>query len=489
MNGEVMKACLLLLALLPVIAQAAPFAGEMYQQTLRLRFASPAEAKQARIRIAPVYDDREWALSARWDDCNANSLIMREHMAKFGIKGTFYLTGTDPKGQFGEQFARELQRDGCSIGGHSMTHPDLTTLSPNAIWHEIVANRVEREAQTDTLINSFAFPYGQFRSAKNPQAQQDITEALDRAGYFHCVYQEFLKDNPFLKPEEWSTGWQVVPGDKVVEPDQFQASLDRVLRAKEANQVLSHCIFLGVHAWQQGDEWAKFDAVLATLNNRSWWMCNQTEWAAYARQVRETELHVSEAGPKDRIVECVLGRPLAAELGAAVPLTLAVEGAVPQAAQCDEGSVTLEQRGDTAVLNLPPRKEWPLPAKIDQVAVTPNAAEAVTPAKFPFLHLKVHLRLQDPRPTLGLTWEPAPDLTGASVSFRLPPRYRHSGFSGGPTDGPVLRDRGMACPLEERPNVERYRTGPETFVIELNFATRSGVGRAYVTFQTDVDTL
>jgi len=482
-----MRILLLLLVLLPLLAQAAPFSGETYLQQLRLRFASAAEAAQAQLTIAPVYDNREWALSARWDDCNANSLVMREHLAKYGLKGTFYLTGTDAQGRFGEQFARELMRDGCSLGGHSMTHPNLTTLAPNQIWQEIMANRVEREAQTDTLINSFAFPYGQHKSADHPQAQQDITEALDRAGYSHCVYQDFVRNNPFLRPEAWTTGCQVVPGDKVVDAAKFQESLDKILRFKDAYQKVSHCIFLGVHAWQQGEEWAKFDAVLQTLTDRNWWVCNQTEWAAYARQVQQTKWSLLPGEAGDPVVACQFARPPGVEVGAMVPLTVVVTGPAPRQVLCDDKPLPMRREGEQTILNLPASEACPLPAQIDQISVTPNAAEAVTPPKFPFLHLRVGLRLQDEAPALNLRWEPTPELTGASVSFRLPLRYQHGCFSGLPVAGPTLAASGSGCPLKEQPDAERYREGPETFVIEFNFRTKSDVGRVYVTFQTDVD--
>jgi hypothetical protein len=477
-----MKVLLLLLIVLPVLAQAAPLARGSYRQHLKLTFASAAEAAQARLTVAPVYDDREWALSARWDDCNANSLVMHEHMARAGIKGTFYLTGTDPQGRFGEQFAHALMRDGCSIGGHSQTHPSLTMVPPNEVWQQIMANRIEREAQTDTPVNSFAFPNGRYRSDTDPQALPDITAALERAGYYHCVYTDFVKNNPHLQVEEWVTGWQVVPGDKVVDAAKFQENLDKILRFPSTYQQLSRCIFLGVHAWQQGEEWPKFDAVLDTLNNRGWWMCNQTEWAAYARQARAATITADAAGAAATQLTYQVLRPLPAELGAAVPLTIVVQGAAPQAAECDGQPLACEQRGDRAVLNLPPSPQHPLPARIDHVAVALGQQDYVASTEFPSLSFRLSLRQEAGERRLVLQWQPTADLRERFATFRMPLRYTANPTTAQPAAGATQQ----ACLLQERPE-ERYRGGPEYFAVQLDFTSPQGVGRVYVTATADVD--
>ncbi len=483
-----MKVLLLLLIVLPVLAQAAPLARGSYRQHLKLTFASAAEAAQARLTVAPVYDDREWALSARWDDCNANSLVMHEHMARAGIKGTFYLTGTDPQGRFGEQFAHALMRDGCSIGGHSQTHPSLTMVPPNEIWQQIMANRIEREAQTDTPINSFAFPNGRYRSDTDPQTLADITAALERAGYFHCVYTDFVRNNPHLKQAEWTTGWQVVPGDKVVDAAKFQENLDKILRFKDTYQATSHCIFLGVHAWQQGEQWGKLDALLQTLQERNWWVCNQTEWAAYSRQAREATCRQEDTAPAQPAREYTITRPVAAELGAMVPLTVVVQGAAPQQALCEGQPVTIEQRGDRAIINLPAGREGALPAKIDHVAVEARSQEYVATKDFPGLRFRVQLQPRGEQPSLTLEWRSAPELTGVAVSCRLPLRYLHGGGVGLPTgEGGRLEQPLARFALQERPDAERYRSGPEYFVMQFDFTSQWGPGRIYVTTQADVD--
>ncbi|MCE5237498.1 polysaccharide deacetylase family protein [bacterium] len=475
------------LVLLPTLAHGWPIMNSSSQR-LTLRFASAAEANLAKLSFAPVYDDREWALSARWDDSNPNSLVMREHMARYGLKGTFYLTGTDPQGRLGEQFARDLMRDGFSIGGHTQTHPSLTMVPPNEIWQQIMANRIEREAQTDTPINSFAFPNGRYRSDTDPQAMADITAALERAGYFHCVYTDFVRNNPHLKQAEWTTGWQVVPGDKVVDAAKFQENLDKILRFKDTYQTTSHCIFLGVHAWQQGEEWPKFDAVLQTLTDRNWWICNQTEWAAYSRQAREATCRQEETAAAQPAREYTITRPVAAELGAAVPLTVVVQGAAPQQALCEGQPVTIEQRGGRAIINLPAGQEGAPPAKIDHVAVEAGSQEYVVSKDFPGLRFRMQLQPRGEQPGLTLQWQPAPELTGVAVSCRLPLRYLQSGGAGLPTaEGSRLEQPLARFPLQERPDLERYRSGPEYFVVQFDFTSQWGPGRIYVTTQADVD--
>ena len=124
-------------------APPSPPALRLYAQVLEIEYAAPADAARASVELAPVYDGREWAFSARWDDCNLNSLPMRQHMAKFGLRGTFYLTQNDSKNRFGPEYCRQLMQDGFSIGGHTR-RIETAQLSAGAILWEFCANRVGR---------------------------------------------------------------------------------------------------------------------------------------------------------------------------------------------------------------------------------------------------------------------------------------------------------------------------------------------------------
>lgn len=90
--------------------------------TQQLIITSDATRKPV-ITILPVYDGKTWAFTARWDDNNPNQLNMQKAMASLGLKGTFYLNGSDTSRQLGGAYARQLSTEGCSVGGPH--HPSL----------------------------------------------------------------------------------------------------------------------------------------------------------------------------------------------------------------------------------------------------------------------------------------------------------------------------------------------------------------------------
>lgn len=74
---------------------------------------------------------------------------------------------------------RDLSRSGIEIGGHSMTHPELDILPPDAAMAEIACSRRVLEDMLGTPVHSFAYPHG-YNSA--------LTRTLvERAGYRSAV--------------------------------------------------------------------------------------------------------------------------------------------------------------------------------------------------------------------------------------------------------------------------------------------------------------
>ncbi len=69
----------------------------------------------------------------------------------------------------------EMSAAGMDFQGHTLTHPHLTTLSPENATHEIVESKKMFEARLKKPVVAFAYPFGQFNSA--------IIDMLKRAGY------------------------------------------------------------------------------------------------------------------------------------------------------------------------------------------------------------------------------------------------------------------------------------------------------------------
>ncbi len=73
---------------------------------------------------------------------------------------------------------RALARDGLSIGGHTVSHPSLTTLSPAGARAEVVECRKRLEDELRRPVTTFAYPYGKERDWNGP-----VREAVRGAGY------------------------------------------------------------------------------------------------------------------------------------------------------------------------------------------------------------------------------------------------------------------------------------------------------------------
>ena len=101
------------------------------------------------------------ALDDAWQTQHVNALPI---LQAAGIKATFYLT-TTPVQQGWNRFMTPAQvvdiaSKGHEIGGHTLTHADLTTLSQSAIDAEVQESRTYLRNLTGAAVTTFAFPYG-----------------------------------------------------------------------------------------------------------------------------------------------------------------------------------------------------------------------------------------------------------------------------------------------------------------------------------------
>ena len=101
------------------------------------------------------------ALDDAWQTQYLNALPI---LQAAGIKATFYLT-TTPVQQGWNRFMTPAQvldiaAKGHEIAGHTLTHPDLTTMSQSAIDAEVQQSRTYLQNLTGAAVTTFAFPYG-----------------------------------------------------------------------------------------------------------------------------------------------------------------------------------------------------------------------------------------------------------------------------------------------------------------------------------------
>jgi peptidoglycan/xylan/chitin deacetylase (PgdA/CDA1 family) len=112
--------------------------------------ASPDSALQPRS-IALTFDDG-------YDDAYT---IVYPILHRYGLMGTFFIiTGrVGQKGYLTWDQIKEMQAGGMEFGAHTITHPFMTTLSYERAFAEMIGSKLALEAELNTPITTFAFPY------------------------------------------------------------------------------------------------------------------------------------------------------------------------------------------------------------------------------------------------------------------------------------------------------------------------------------------
>jgi peptidoglycan/xylan/chitin deacetylase (PgdA/CDA1 family) len=397
------------------------FPAETYEQEFSVTLDSEDAARQASIRMEPLYDGREWAVGSRWDDNNPDHLKMRDVLAKHGHFGTFYLNGLwrDWSGATTtttSDYGRQLIEGGHAIGGHSLTHPLLSYCSRNRIFEEIAGVRMVWEAAVDKPVVSYSFSYCNFTNPQEGLAvQADIARLLERAGYYHVANEagfEDVRTELMLSP--------IMPPDgQDIDPYVETVLGHEAFRERHPNLTYS------MHTWYRTPEaWAKFEAQLEKYGHRpDWWYCNQNQYAAYRYQF----LHCKLGAPvrEGKTIRARLTRPVLLDLNDPVPLTFAVEGVARDAVrsvQCPTADVAVSDREGPFRFHLSHDRGQALPVKIGMtVPNTDNHAalqDTDRDTDFPGLRALLHYADGALRLTLA-NGGPGP-LTDVRVTYRLP---------------------------------------------------------------------
>ncbi len=74
---------------------------------------------------------------------------------------------------------KDISDRGHEIGSHTISHPDLTSLSAEQLAYELEASRSELRAITQHPIDFFAYPYG--------ASNERVVAAVQAAGYRGAV--------------------------------------------------------------------------------------------------------------------------------------------------------------------------------------------------------------------------------------------------------------------------------------------------------------
>ena len=131
-----------------------------------------------------------------WDDGYALDLRLADLLRKYGITGTFYPCPAPQLGQkmISESEIRSLAVD-FEIGAHSLTHPRLSTKSPDQIRNELTGSKKWIEDITGKPCTMFCYPKGDVNAAV-----RDLTAQAGFKGARTVEMLRFSCTDGFLMP-------------------------------------------------------------------------------------------------------------------------------------------------------------------------------------------------------------------------------------------------------------------------------------------------
>ncbi len=107
-----------------------------------------------------------------------------------GYKSTQYIIADylqNAPGYVTTQQALSMKNQGHEIGSHSLSHPDLTTLSISSLTNEIQNSKSKLVSLGLGPINSFAFPYGAYNDS--------VLNAVKQAGYLNARTAQYVAED------------------------------------------------------------------------------------------------------------------------------------------------------------------------------------------------------------------------------------------------------------------------------------------------------
>ncbi|WP_231391715.1 polysaccharide deacetylase family protein [Arthrobacter sp. 35W] len=167
---------------------------------------------------APAQAALPTVVSLTFDDGNADQLTAANTMNLLGMKGTFFIPSgfINAPGYLTQADLTTLKNAGHEIGGHTVTHPDLTTLPADEATRQICNDRVNL-ANWGFTTTSFAYPF----AAENPAVQalvascgynsaRGLGDISTKFGCNGCPFAETIPPaNPMVTqaPDEVESTW------------------------------------------------------------------------------------------------------------------------------------------------------------------------------------------------------------------------------------------------------------------------------------------
>ena len=148
---------------------------------------------------ANLYKKPEHIITTSWDDGGILDEKIAMLLSRYNLPGTFYVV-VDMVGMQGYmdwEMIKQLDREGFSIGSHTMSHPsDLKTLYDEDLHYQIQNSKDMIESVLGHPISSFCYPRG--------RVDDRVREQVIKAGYAEARITGkpgvIIKPDPYLLP-------------------------------------------------------------------------------------------------------------------------------------------------------------------------------------------------------------------------------------------------------------------------------------------------
>lgn len=136
-------------------------------------------------------------------------------LKQYGFKSTDYIITSDPSrgsSYVNDTMIKDLYNSGQEIGSHTITHPDLTTLSANQLDNELHNSQAYLQNLLGVSVPNFAAPYGSYNQQVLDNARQYYRSfrTVD-SGYnaknnfdpYHIMVQNLHSDTTLAEFQSW----------------------------------------------------------------------------------------------------------------------------------------------------------------------------------------------------------------------------------------------------------------------------------------------
>lgn len=173
-------------------------------------------------------------VSLTFDDGTADHVQAAALMEKHGVRGTFYVNSSrlGAAGRLTTANAVKMQQDGHEIGGHTVTHADLPTLTPEEQARQVCNDRVTL-MKAGLKATTFAYPYGD----QNAGVQQVTKNCGYNAarGVGGIVSPGTCKGCPYAEKIPPTNGFDIRTPDSVKPSTTLEMMENYVLQAEQNN--------------------------------------------------------------------------------------------------------------------------------------------------------------------------------------------------------------------------------------------------------------